>query len=82
MSTYNLIEYNNNYEKTSGSLSSAARMILMTDNMAESESIKFTSKLTSKANKAGIGDIEIAVPLKFFSNFFQNHWSVNCLRNR
>ena len=43
---YNLIEYNNNYEQKSGSLWHYHKDDL-NDNMADSESFKFTSRLTN-----------------------------------
>ena len=43
---YNLIEYNNNYEQKSGSLWHYHKDDL-NDNMADSESFKFTSRFTN-----------------------------------
>ena len=37
--------------------------------MTDSQSFKFKSRLTSNTNNVGIANVEIAVPLKYFSNF-------------
>ena len=71
MSMYNLIGHNNNYEKTLESLWQWRKNDPNDGQQTESESFKLTSKLTTNANKAGIADIEIAVPLKCLSNFWK-----------
>ena len=65
MPIYNLIEYSNNYPKTSRSLWQYYRDD-SNDNMAESESFKYKIKITGK-NPAvsNAKDFEIAVPLKY-----------------
>ena len=63
MLMYNLIEYRNNYEKTSGSLWQYCKDD-PNDNMTDSESFKFNSRLTNNT-KVAIANPEIAVPLKY-----------------
>ena len=36
------------------------------------ESFKFKSRFTNKANNAGIENVEITVPLKYFINYWRN----------
>ena len=55
MPMYNLIEYSNNYSKTSGTLWQYYKDE-PNDNLANSESIKF---------KANIKDVEMVLPLKY-----------------
>ena len=71
MPMYNLIEYSNNYSKTSGSLWQYYKDD-PNDNMAESESFKSKIKITGKILAAGnTKDVEILVPLKYLSNFWR-----------
>ena len=68
---YNLIEYSDNYSKTSGSLWQYDRDD-PNDNLAESESFKYKIKITSKTYPVGnTKDVKIAVPLKYLSNFWR-----------
>ena len=60
---YNLIEYSNNYSKTSGSLYQFCSDEPNNDTK-ESESFKFKSKFLDNTNNAGIINTKIAVPLK------------------
>ena len=70
---YNLIEYSNNYSKTSGSLWQYYRDD-PNDNITQSESFKFKIKITGKTPAAGnTKDVEIAVPLKYLSNLWKTH---------
>ena len=72
MPMYNLIECCDNYAKTSGGLWQYYRDE-PNDNLADSESFKSKIKITGKAPDAGNEkDIQIAVPLKYLSNFWQN----------
>ena len=65
MSMYNLIEYGDNYSKTSGSLWQYYRDET-NDNITQFASVKFKIKITGKAPAAGNAkDVEIAVPLKY-----------------
>ena len=68
MCMHNLIENNNNYVKTSGGFYQYYRdMPSETDNVtiADSESFKSKLKITVKTHAAR------AVPLKYFSNFWE-----------
>ena len=66
---YNLIEYSDNYLKTSGNL----RQYYKDDpnhNLTDSGSFKSKVKITGKTpNNGNTKDIEIIVPLKYLSNF-------------
>ena len=69
MPTYNLIEYSNDYAKTSGSLLQYFRDEPH-DNLADSESFKSKIKITGKTPDDGNEkDAEIMVPLKYLSDF-------------
>ena len=71
MPMYNLIEYSDNYAKTSGSLWQYYRDE-PNDNLANSESFKFKVKITGKTPAADKEkDVEIMVPLKYLSNFWR-----------
>ena len=62
---YNLIEYNDNYSKTSGSLWQYYKDD-PNDNLANSKSFKSKVKITGKTPSNGsTKDIEIIVPLKY-----------------
>ena len=80
MPMYNLIEYNNNYSKTSGSLWQYCKDIPAVDNnnasvnFAENnraDSFNFKVKITSQTGDDGTKNIEIMVPLKYLSNFWR-----------
>ena len=89
---YNLIEYSGNYSKASGSLWKYCRDE-PNNFITEPESFKFKSKFLDNTNNAGIIDAKIAVPLKYFSNFWRTPeiplinreinlittWSSNCV---
>ena len=71
MSMYNLIEYSDNYSKTSGNLWQYYRDD-PNNNIANSESFKFKVKITgTKPNNDNTKDVEIIVPLKYLSNFWR-----------
>ena len=71
MPMYNLIEYNDSYSKTSGSLWQYYKDD-PNDNITNSESFKFKVKITGKTPAAGnTKDVEIIVPLKYLSNFWR-----------
>ena len=71
MPMYNLIEYSDNYSKTSGSLWQYYKDD-PNDNLANSESFKYKVKITGKTpNDGNTKDIEIIVPLKYLSNFWR-----------
>ena len=68
MPMYNLIEYSDNYAKTSGSLWQYYRDE-PNDDLEDSESFKSKIKTTGKTpNKDNEKDVEIMVPLKYLSN--------------
>ena len=71
MRTYNLIEYSNNYSKTSGSLWQYYKDV-PNNNISNSESFKFKMKITGKSLAAGnTKKVEIIVPLKYLNNFWR-----------
>ena len=71
MPMYNLIEYSDNYAKTSGTLWKYFRDE-PDDNLADSESFKSKIKITGKTpNDNNEKDVEITVPLKYLSNFWR-----------
>ena len=71
MPMYNLIEYSDNYAKTSGSLWQYFRDE-PNDNLAESESFNSKIKITGKTpNNDNEKDVEIMFPLKYLSNFWR-----------
>ena len=90
MAMYNLIEYNNNYSKTSGNLWQYCKEIPAVDyagNIADfneanaTESFNFKTKITAQTNDDGRKyDVEIMVPLKYLSNFWRTLEmpSINC----
>ena len=73
MPMYNLIEYSDNYAKTTGSLWQFRRDEPVTDDdIEDSESFKFKKKITGKTpNNDNKEDVEIMVPLKYLSNFWR-----------
>ena len=71
MPMYNLIEYSDNYSKTSESLWQYYKDD-PNDNLARSESFKSKIKITGKTPAAGnTKDVEIMVSLKYLSNFWR-----------
>ena len=83
MPMYNLIEYSDNYAKTSGSLWQYYRD-KPNNNLANSESFKFKVKITGKSpNDDNEKDVEIIVPLKYLSNFWRTPEPplINCETN-
>ena len=71
MPMYNLIEYSDNYAKTSGSLWQYFQDELDND-LENSESFKFKIKITGKTlNNGNEKDVEIMVPLKYLSNVWR-----------
>ena len=68
----NLIEYSDNYAKTSGSLWQYFRDEPDDNNIEDSESFKSKIKITGKTpNNNNVKDVEIIVPLKYLSNFWR-----------
>ena len=71
MPMYNLIEYSDNYSKTSGSLWQYYKDE-SNDNLTDSESFKSKIKITGKTPTNGnTKDVEIIVPLKYLINFWR-----------
>ena len=71
MPMYNLIEYNDSYSKTSGSLWQYYKDD-PNDNIENSESFKYKIKITGKTPDDGnTKDVEMIVPLKYLSNFWK-----------
>ena len=71
MPMYNLIEYSNNYAKTTGSLWQYFRHE-PDDDIENSESFKSKIKITGKTpNNGNEKNVGIMVPLKYFSNFWR-----------
>ena len=71
MPMYKLIEYSDNYSKTSGSLWQYYKDD-PNDNLVRSESFKSKIKITGKTPADGnTKDVEIIVPLKYLSNFWR-----------
>ena len=88
MPMYNLIEYSDNYAKTSGSLWQYYRDE-PNDNLADSESFKSKIKITGKTpNNGNEKDVKIMVPLRCLSNFWRSfetlliNWEVNLILTR
>ena len=71
MPMYNLVEYSDNYSKTSGRLWQYYKDD-PNDNIENSESFKYKIKITGKTpNNGNTKDVEIIVPLKYLSNFWR-----------
>ena len=71
MPMYNLIEYSDDYSKTSGSFWQYYKDD-PNNNITQSESFKSKIKITGKTPAAGnTKDVEIIVPLKHLSNFWR-----------
>ena len=72
MSMYNLIEYSDNYAKTSGSLWQYFRDEPDDNNIEDYESFKSKIKITGKTpNNNNEKDVEIMVTLNYLSNFWR-----------
>ena len=77
---YNLIEYSDNYAKTTGSLWQYGKDIPARNNNNEivvftgnnlTDSFTFKAKITGQTGDDGTKDVEIMVPLKYLSNFWR-----------
>ena len=80
MPMYNLIEYSDNYSKTSGSLWQYCKYIPAVDNNnaivnfaqnSLTDSFNFKAKMTVQTGDDGTKNVEIMVPLKYLSNFWR-----------
>ena len=79
MPMYNLIEYSDNYAKTTGSLwqyckdiparNNGAIVIFAENNLTDS--FNFKVKITGQTKDDGTKDVEIMVPVKYLSNFWR-----------
>ena len=76
---YSLIEYSDNYSKTYGSLWQYCKDITTVNNDGNivnfgkanlNDSFNFKVKMTGRTDDNGTKDVEIMVPLKYFSNFW------------
>ena len=78
---YNLIEYSDNYAKSTGSLwqyckdiparNNANNAIIAFDVNNVTDSFKFKAKIVGQTGNGGIKNVEIMVPLKYLSNFWR-----------
>ena len=77
---YNLIQYSDNYSKTSGSLWQYCKEIPVVNNAGDigefnganaTDSFNFKTKITGQTNNNGRIDVEIMVPFKYLSNFWR-----------
>ena len=80
MPMYNLIEYSDNYSKTSGSLWQYTKDIPAVNNDNAiidftnnnlTDSFDFKVKMTGQTGNNGTKNVEIMVPLKYLSNFWR-----------
>ena len=80
MPMYNLIEYSDNYAKTTGSLWQYCKDIPALNANDEitdftggntTDSFNFKAKITGRSEDNGTKDVEIMVPLKYLSNFWR-----------
>ena len=80
MPMYNLIEYNDNYAKTTGGLwqyckdipaRNVDNEIIVFDINNLTDSFKFKAKITCQTGNDRTKDVEIMVPLKYLSNFWR-----------
>ena len=80
MPMYNLMEYSDNYAKTTGSLWQYCKDIPARNNNNEivvftgnnlTDSFNFKAKITGQTGDDGTKDVEIMVPLKYLSNFWR-----------
>ena len=80
MPMYNLIEYSDNYAKTTGSLWQYCKdvpALYANDEITEftggnaTDSFNFKAKITGQTGDDGTKNVEIMVPLKYLSNFWR-----------
>ena len=80
MPMYNLIEYSDNYGKSTGSLwqyckdiqaRNANDEIIVFEANNLTDSFKFKAKIAGQTGNDGTKDVEIMVPLKYLSNFWR-----------
>ena len=80
MPMYNLIEYSDNYSKSSGSLWQYCKDIPAVNNDGDivnfnranaTDSFNFKTKITGQINNNGVINVEIIIPLKYLSIFWR-----------
>ena len=80
MSMFNLLEYSDNYLKTSGSLWQNYRdepfindngVIINVPDDPDNASFKYKQKITVQTENDGTKDVQIIIPLKHLSNFWR-----------
>ena len=72
MPMYNLIEHNDNYSKTSGSIWKQKKDVTNNNNLTDSKLFKSKIKITGNTPADGNRkDVEIAVPSNYLSNFWR-----------
>ena len=80
MPMYNIIEYSDNYAKTTGSLwqyckdkpaRNANNEIIIFSEDDTTDSFKFKTKIKGQTGNDGTKDVEVMVPLKYLSNFWR-----------
>ena len=92
MSMYNLIEYSDNYAKTTGSLWQYCKDMPTRNNNNEiteftagntTDSFNFKAKITGQTGNDGTKDVEIMVSLKYLNNFWRTLEMplINCVVN-
>ena len=80
MPVFNLIEYSDNYSQTSGSLwpyykdepfINDTGVIIDVSDDPDNVSFKYKQKTTGQTGNDGTKNVQIMVPLKYFSNFWR-----------
>ena len=80
MLMYSLIEYSDNYSKTSRSLWQYCKEVPAVNNEGNivdfndanaTDSFNFKTKITGQTNNDGMINVEIIIPLKYLSNFWR-----------
>ena len=73
MPMYNLLEYSDNYQDSTGSLYQFKRDEPPDNNVAnDTTSLVYKSKLISETDDHNVNNVKLVVPLKYVSNFFRS----------
>ena len=75
MPMYNLLEYSDNYQDSTGSLYQFKRDELLDDNANvanDTTSLAYKSKLISGTDDNNVNNVKLVLPLKYVSNFFRS----------
>ena len=73
MPMYNLLEYSDNYQDSTGSLYQFKRDEPPDDNVAnDTTSLVYKSKLISGTDENNVNNVKLVVPLKYVSSFFRS----------